>query len=377
MSLTATLLITLLAAIGHADVNAAAPPSKRSLRRTSPDKIKMITDLSLREDEGTASANTYVSPNTEARSGLRKATVDEVIHSNHRMLQTVYYYTLVGTGVCQDSVPNAYDYVEFNSIADVTACADQCETCPGQNQAGSMPLLGFTYDTVTSVCTCAIENGYTFGGTVCTGPVEDVNLDSNIGTGEITSADGTANKQCWKVSDPEDPSMQPSDEPSFQPSDIPSMQPSVIPSMRPSDVPSFQPSDIPSMRPSDDPSFQPTDIPSMTPSDEPSSQPSSMPSDVPSLEPSSQPSSQPSSMPSDEPSSEPSSQPSSEPSSMPSDVPSLEPSSQPSDLPSSEPSSTPSCTPSSAPTEAPSRQDGIVFLFYPNWTGSSDTEGCR
>lgn len=92
MSLTAALLITLLAAIGHADVNDAAPPSKRSLRRTSPDKIKMITDLSLREDEGIIAANNdvtnnaYVSPNTEARSGLRKAKVDEVIHYNHRIL---------------------------------------------------------------------------------------------------------------------------------------------------------------------------------------------------------------------------------------------------------------------------------------------------
>mmetsp|Transcript_14874 Transcript_14874/g.24355 ORF Transcript_14874/g.24355 Transcript_14874/m.24355 type:complete len:387 (+) Transcript_14874:3-1163(+) len=102
-----------------------------------------------------------------------------------------------------------------------------------------------------------------------------------------------------------------------------------------------------------------------------------MPSDVPSLEPSSQPSSQPSSMPSDVPSMEPSSQPSSQPSSMPSDMPSLQPSSQPSDVPSSEPSSTPSCTPSASPTEAPSRQDNIVFLFYPEWTGTSDGDGCR
>lgn len=66
-----------------------------------------------------------------------------------------------------------------------------------------MPLRGFTYDTVTSVCTCAIENGYAFGGTVCTGQIRGTNLDTNIGTGEITNY---TNKQCWKVSDPEDPS---------------------------------------------------------------------------------------------------------------------------------------------------------------------------
>ena len=267
MSLTATLLTLtlLLATIGHADANDVAHPSKhrhRSLRRTSPDKIKMMTDLSLLDKD--KDEHVFQNAEAEARSGLRKPKVDEVIHDNHRILQTTYNFTFVGAGACLDALSYAYDYVAFHDILDAAACADACETCPGQNQAGSMPLLGFTYDTVTSVCTCAIENGYTFTGTVCTGPIRDANLDNEIGTGEIASADGTANKQCWKVSDPEDPSNQPSDVPLSQASGI------LV-----------------------------------------------------------------------------------------------------------EPSSTPSCTPSSAPTEAPSRQDGIVFLFYPQWTGFSDTEGCR
>ena len=265
MSLTATLLTLLLAAIGHADANVVAPSSKRSLRlrRTPPDKIKMITDLSLLDKDD----DEHVFQNAEARSGLRKPKVDEVIHYNHRILQTTYIFTFVGAGTCLDASSIAYDYVAFHDILDAAACADQCETCPGQNQAGSMPLRGFTYDTVTSVCTCHIEDGYTFGGTVCTGPIRDTNLDNEIGTGEITNLDAAdANKQCWKVSNPEDPSNQPSDVPLSQPSGI------LI-----------------------------------------------------------------------------------------------------------EPSSTPSCTPSSAPNKAPSssRQDGIVFLFYPQWTGFSDTEGCR
>jgi hypothetical protein len=271
MSLTPTLLTLtlLLATIGHADANDVAPPSKhrhRSLRRTPPDKIKMMTDLSLLDKDEDEHVFQNADADARARSGLRKAKVDEEIHYNHRILQTTYNFTFVGAGACLDASSIAYDYVAFHDILDAAACADQCETCPGQNQAGSMPLLGFTYDTVTSVCTCHVEDGYTFTGTVCTGAIRDANLDNEIGTGEIASADGTANKQCWKVSNPEDPSMQPPDMPLSQPSGI------LV-----------------------------------------------------------------------------------------------------------EPSSTPSCTPSSAPTEAPStsRQDGIVFLFYPQWTGFSDTEGCR